>query len=126
MEDRSSRRMRTPVIPMARRGLSANKVACALISIGREHTMLQSEATLMQDRICRIDESLLQCTAGPYIGVRLGPQPMFVTRPLHPWKRAWRGRLVMSQRAKTGPEQVVANPFGPVLQADLLPSPSRK
>jgi hypothetical protein len=28
----------------------------------------QRPDTLMQDRICRIDESLLQRTAGPYIG----------------------------------------------------------
>ena len=29
----------------------------------------QRPNTLMQDRICRIDENLLQRTAGPYIGV---------------------------------------------------------
>ncbi len=29
--------------------------------------------TLMQDRIRQIDENLLRRTAGPYIGVRLGP-----------------------------------------------------
>ena len=33
MEDRSSRRVRTLVTRKARRGLSANKIACALISM---------------------------------------------------------------------------------------------
>src|SRR5215471_18864908 len=32
----------------------------------------QRSDTLMQDRICRIDENLLHRAAGPYIGVRLG------------------------------------------------------
>jgi hypothetical protein len=32
----------------------------------------QRPDTLMQDRICRIDENLLQRTAGPYIRVTTG------------------------------------------------------
>jgi hypothetical protein len=31
----------------------------------------QRSDTLMQDRICRIDENLLQHTAGPYIRVKM-------------------------------------------------------
>src|SRR5215470_1605114 len=44
----------------------------------------QRPDTLMQDRICRIDENLLHRTAGPYMWVRLGgsrrrePSPWFL------------------------------------------------
>src|SRR5262245_39659878 len=46
----------------------------------------QRPDTLTRDRICRIEENLLQRTAGPYIWVRLGPQPMFAARLLTPRK----------------------------------------
>jgi hypothetical protein len=54
MEDRSSRRVRTLVTLTARRGLSAKKIACALISMmarsttrskGRPHTLMQDRIT---------------------------------------------------------------------------------
>jgi hypothetical protein len=65
MEDRSSRRMRTLVTRKARRGLSANEIACALISMmARSTCSNQRPDTLMQD--------LLQRTAGPYIRVKIG------------------------------------------------------
>ena len=52
MEDRSSRRVRTLVTPTARRGLSANKIACALISMMARSTTRSNQRpdTLMQDR----------------------------------------------------------------------------
>jgi len=46
MEDRSSRRMRTLVTRMARRGLSVNEVARALISM-----MVRSKTAPTRDRI---------------------------------------------------------------------------
>ena len=71
MEDRSSRRLRTLVTQMARRGLSANEVAGALISMTAGSTMSSNQRpdTLMQDRSCQFDEHLLRRTAGPYIRV---------------------------------------------------------
>jgi hypothetical protein len=52
MEDRSSRRVRTLVTQKARRGLSANEIACALISMmARSTCSNQRPNTLMQDRI---------------------------------------------------------------------------
>jgi hypothetical protein len=48
----------------------ANNVACALISMMARSTTRSNRRpdTLMQDRICQIDENLLQRTAGPYTG----------------------------------------------------------
>jgi hypothetical protein len=65
MEDRSSRRVRTLVTQTARsRCLSANQIACALISMRARSTCSnQRPDTLMQDRIARIDET--SCTAQP-------------------------------------------------------------
>src|SRR5215468_9900962 len=53
-------------------GLSANEIACALISMMARSTTCSNQRpdTLMQDRICRIEENLLQRTAGPYIWVK--------------------------------------------------------
>jgi hypothetical protein len=52
MEDRSSRRVRTLVTRKARRGPSANEIACALISMmARSTCSNQRPNTLMQDRI---------------------------------------------------------------------------
>jgi hypothetical protein len=52
MEDRSSRRVRTLVTLTARRGLSANKIACALISMMARSTCSNRRPnTLTQDRI---------------------------------------------------------------------------
>src|SRR6266566_8991587 len=52
MEDRSSRRMRTLVTLLAQRGLSANEVARALISMVARSTTRSNQRpdTLMQDR----------------------------------------------------------------------------
>jgi hypothetical protein len=71
MEDRSSRRVRILVTRMAHRGLSANEIARALISMMARSTTCSNQRpdTLMQDRIRRIDEDLLRRTAGPYIRV---------------------------------------------------------
>ena len=53
-------------------GLSANEIARALISMMARSTTCSNQRpdTLMRDRICRIEENLLQRTAGPYIRVR--------------------------------------------------------
>ena len=52
MEDRSSQRVRTLVTQKARRGLSANEIACALISMmARSTCSNQRPNTLTQDRI---------------------------------------------------------------------------
>jgi len=52
MEDRSSRRMRTLVTQLAVRGLSANEIACALISMMARSAKGSNQRpdTLMQDR----------------------------------------------------------------------------
>jgi hypothetical protein len=52
MEDRSSRRMRTLMTQMARRGLSANENARALMSMMVRSTTSSNQRpdTLMQDR----------------------------------------------------------------------------
>ena len=64
MEDRSFRRMPTLVTRKARRGLSANEAACALISMmARSTCSNQRPDTLMQDRICEVDET--SCNARP-------------------------------------------------------------
>ena len=64
MEDRSSRRVRTLVTHKVQRGLSANEIACALISMmARSSCSNQRPDTLMQDRICQVDET--SCNARP-------------------------------------------------------------
>ncbi len=74
MEVRSSRRMRTLVTQMACRGLSANEVARALISMmaGSLKRSNQRPDTLMQDRSLPTRRRLLRRAAGPYIRVRSG------------------------------------------------------
>src|SRR5258708_21838557 len=68
MEDRSSRRMRTLVTRMARRGLSANQNARALISMmARSKCSNQRPDTLMRDRSPPARRNHLQRAAGPYI-----------------------------------------------------------
>src|SRR5262249_41194001 len=54
-------------------GLSANEIARALISMMARSTTCSNQRpdTLMRDRICRIEENLLQRTAGPYIRVKM-------------------------------------------------------
>src|SRR5215510_6075463 len=58
--------------PMTIRGLTANQIACALISMMARSTTRSTQRpdTLMQDRSYRIDENLLQRAAGPYMRVR--------------------------------------------------------
>jgi len=53
MEDRSSRRVRTLVTHKVQRGLSANEIACALISMMARSTCCSNRRpnTLTQDRI---------------------------------------------------------------------------
>src|SRR4029450_2744405 len=64
MEDRSSRRPRTLVTPMAQRGLSANELSGALISMMARSTRFnQRPDTLMQDRHRQTAE--LSCNARP-------------------------------------------------------------
>ena len=67
MEDGSSRRVRTLVTQMARRDLSGNKIACALIFIMARSTICSNlkPDTLMQDRISQSCRNLLRRTAGP-------------------------------------------------------------
>jgi hypothetical protein len=67
MEVRSSRRMRTLVTRMAHRGLSANEIARALISMmARSMTRSKSKAGYIDARphIRQLEEVLLQRTAG--------------------------------------------------------------
>src|SRR5262249_5788853 len=78
MEDRPSRRVRTLVTRMAHRGLSANKIARALISMMVwSHDKLQSETGYIDARPHPPDRrNLLHRTAGPYIRViRVGSWP---------------------------------------------------
>ena len=108
MEDRSSRRVRTLVTRMARRGLSANEIACALISMmARSTCSNQRPDTLMQDRICQVDET--SCNARPdhthsgqnrksLVGAnvfRLAPKNGHVRR----WRRRGLGVSVVYPRA---------------------------
>jgi hypothetical protein len=88
------------------------------IDDGPEHNTLQSEAgTLMQDRICQVDETLLQRTAGPYIRVKMrktqtehgssGLSPRADSQPLSPWR--FQGDQVMAR--------AVVTPRPPMLRA---------
>jgi hypothetical protein len=47
----------------------------------------QRPDTLMQDRVCRIDENLLQRTAGPYIGVKSAVWTISLAFPVYPDKQ---------------------------------------
>src|SRR6266403_4115584 len=99
MEDRSSRRMRTLVTQMARRGLSVNENARALISMmARSRTRSnQRPDTLMQDRICQVDET--SCNARPdhTFGSRLEKLPLSICFPLCPQTRTLLNVVGMSQ-----------------------------
>ena len=66
MEDRSSRRARTLVTHEAQRGLSANEIACALISMMARSTCCSNRRpnTLTQDRISQRRPKAF-CTARP-------------------------------------------------------------
>ena len=77
MEDRSSGRVRTLVTQMARRGLSANENARALISMMARSTTRSNQRpdTLMQDRSPPDRRNFLQRTAGPYIRVKMRNTP---------------------------------------------------
>ena len=99
MEDRSSRRMRTLVTLLAQRGLSANEIARALISMVARSTTRSNQRpdTLMQDRIRQIRRNLLRCTAGPYMRVKPGPPALSATLPLSHRQRNSTSRRAMSQ-----------------------------
>src|SRR5215475_6670245 len=52
---------------------------------GPEHKRSkQRPDTLMQDRVCRIDENLLHRTAGPYIGSKAEVSDCPAPRPFYP------------------------------------------
>jgi len=72
MEERSRRRVRDLVARLALEGLSENEIGRARISMMARSTTRSNRRpdTLMQDRICQIDENLLHRTAGPYIRVK--------------------------------------------------------
>src|SRR5262249_16882542 len=53
----------------------------------------QRPDTLMQDRICQIDENLLQPTAGPYIWVKIGSNARPPLCPIYPQGLTWRRSL---------------------------------
>src|SRR5215831_1378622 len=63
---------RVPVRPLIEAGSGHRKAARHVSARSTTTRCKQSSETLMQDRICRIDESLLQRTAGPYDRVRIG------------------------------------------------------
>ena len=65
MEDGSSRRVRTLVTQMARRDLSGNKIACALISMMARSHMLQSETEYIDARPYQPASTKASCTARP-------------------------------------------------------------
>jgi len=81
MEDGSSRRVRTLVTQMARRDLSGNKIACALISMMARSTCSNRRPnTLTQDPISQRRPKPLAPRGGPYIGskaVRFRPSKCF-------------------------------------------------
>ena len=59
--------------PDGPQGLSANEIACVLISIMARSAMLQSKAGYIDARpLSPLDEILLRRTAGPYIWVISG------------------------------------------------------
>jgi hypothetical protein len=91
MEDRSSRRLRALVTRMARRGLTANEIARALISMMALSTTSSNQRpdTLMQDRYRQLDENLLRRTAGPYIRVKLSHAHAPEAWPLYPQLRKY-------------------------------------
>src|SRR5258708_39662084 len=97
MEDRSSRRVRTLVTQKARRGLSANEIACALISMmARSTCSNQRPDTLMQDPLTPARQNLLQRTAGPYIWVKNGSGRARRACPLYPQEQTSSGHPCMS------------------------------
>jgi hypothetical protein len=65
MEVRSSRRMRTLVTRMAHRGLSANEIARALISMMAQSTTLQSKAGYIDARPPTASSAKSTCNARP-------------------------------------------------------------
>jgi hypothetical protein len=65
MEVRSSRRMRTLVTRLAPRGLSANELARALISMMARSTRLQSEAEYIDAGPLTASSSKSSCNARP-------------------------------------------------------------
>src|SRR5262249_8540809 len=89
MEDRPSRRVRTLVTRMAHRGLSANQIARALISMMVwSHDKLQSETGYIDARPHPPDRrNLLHRTAGPYIWVKTRRTTLSRTGPLSGAKR---------------------------------------
>jgi hypothetical protein len=65
MEVRSSRRLRTLVTRMARRGLSGNEIARALISMMARSTTLQSKAGYIDARPLTAIAAKSTCNARP-------------------------------------------------------------
>ena len=65
MEVRSSERVRTLVTQMARRGLSVNEIARALISMMARSKTLQSEAGYIDARPLTANSTKSSCNARP-------------------------------------------------------------
>jgi hypothetical protein len=88
MEVRSSRRLRTLVTRMARRGLSGNEIARALISMMARSTTLQSKAGYIDARPLTAIAAKSTCNARPdhTLGQTRPVEPVLPTRqlPLHP------------------------------------------
>src|SRR5215471_5573571 len=65
MEDGSSRRVRTLVTQMARRDLSGNKIACALISMMARSTCSNRRPNTLTQDPCQPASTKASCTARP-------------------------------------------------------------
>src|SRR6266567_4480030 len=110
MEDRSSRRMRTLVTLLAQRGLSANEVARALISMVARSTTRSNQRpdTLMQDRSPPPRRKPLATHGRTIHWVKPGCRGASATRPLSCRKRSSfrrRDRSQMCQNLTHAPQQ---------------------
>jgi hypothetical protein len=78
MEDRSSRRVRTLVTRKARRGLSANEIACALISIMARNAIVPFTGRIQMRKTNHLQIAIfgLQRAAGPYRWAKSGSRAL--------------------------------------------------
>src|SRR5258705_2427955 len=101
MEVRSSRRVRTLVTQMAPRGLSANEVAGALISMmARSTASNQRPDTLMQDRLPPARRNLLATHGRTIHWVIRVTLTVRRSLPVFPNKRTIQEPVSMSQRCQ--------------------------
>ena len=100
MEVRSSRRMRTLVTQMARRGLSANEVARALISMMARSVTSSNQRpdTLMQDRSPPTRQKPLATHGRTIHWVKRRPDRSIRPRPIYPRKQTSGGRAGMAEK----------------------------